>query len=79
MPYLASSENERQVYLNGGKMTMLTNRRLVEIKQMRPIDKLYNLLTFIQESNSQQHERIYDDFLDFAAFHSMEETCAMLL
>ena len=50
-PYMASSENERQVYLHGGKLSMLTTHRLVEIIQMRPIDKLYNLLVCMHESS----------------------------
>ena len=31
MPYMAMSENERQVYLQGGKLSLLTNHRLIEI------------------------------------------------
>ena len=50
LPYLPCSETEKQVYLKGGKMCLLTNQRLIEIKQIRPIDHLFNLLIFIQES-----------------------------
>ena len=31
LPYLPSSENERQVYLHGGKLSLLTNKRLIEV------------------------------------------------
>ena len=50
-PYKPSSEIERQVYLQGSKMSFLTNKRLIEITEMRPIDKLYNLLVNISETN----------------------------
>jgi hypothetical protein len=57
---------------------MLTNKRLVEISEMRPIDKLFNILVNISESNQQQ-AGLHDDFLDFASMYSMEETCTMLI
>jgi len=57
---------------------MLTNKRLVEICELRPIDKLFNILTNISQSNKQQ-AGLYDDFLDFATVYSMEETCTMLI
>ena len=50
-PYKPSNEVERQVYLQGSKVSMLTNKRLVEISEMRPIDKLFNILVNISESN----------------------------
>lgn len=52
-PYKPSNEIERQVYLQGGKMSMLTNKRLVEISELRPIDKLFNILTSISETGKQ--------------------------
>ena len=57
---------------------MLTNQRLVEIKQIRPIDHLFNLLVFVLESRKQQAD-LYDDFIDFASTYSLDESCAMLV
>lgn len=76
--YMPYSETEKQVYLQGSKISMLTNHRLIEITQLRPIDKLYNLLASMQESDM-AFERFHDDFLDFAHMYSLEETCTMLV
>ena len=77
--YMPSSENEKQVYLQGYKTRMLTTRRLIEISQMRPIDKLYNLLINMLKVDSKRSLINNTDLLDFAHMYSMEETCAMLL
>ena len=78
MPYFPSSELERQVYVSSSKMSVLTNKRLVEVSQMRPIDKLFNLLVSICDSGKAMAGK-YDDFMDFATTYTMEETCTMLV
>ena len=50
LPYMVSSELDRQVYLQSGKLSVLTNRRLIQVAQLRPIDKLYSVLESIVES-----------------------------
>ena len=59
-------------------MSVLTNRRLVLVAQMRPIDKLYGIVEQISEVNQNQPGR-FDDFMDFALTNGMEDTCAMLV
>lgn len=66
LPYMPSSESDRQVYLNEAKLGVLTSRRLLEISHLRPIDHLFSVLVSLSESNrSQVH--YYDNFIDFAA------------
>lgn len=57
---------------------MLTNNRLVEISQMRPIDHLFNILVSLSESYRSQPS-FYDNFMDFARTYTMEEACTMLV
>ena len=78
LPYHPSSELDRQVYLKSGQLRVLTNRRLVLVAQLRPIDKLYGIVELISEINQNQPGR-FDDFMDFALTNGMEETCAMLV
>ena len=78
MPYNPSSENEKQVYLQGGKLTLLTNKRLIQLIRMRPIDKLYNFLEHFKQSD-RQDPLLYEEFENFAQLYTLEETCVMLL
>lgn len=45
---------------------------------MRPIDKLFNIVLHIGDSERQM-DGLYNDFMDFASLYSVEETCAMLV
>ena len=65
MPYNPSSENEKQVYLSGGKLSVLTNKRLIQLKRMRPIDKLYNFLEYYYQSDKQE-PLLNEEFQNFA-------------
>ena len=78
LPYLPSSESEKQVYLQGSKLSMLTNHRIVEISQLRPIDHLFTILNSLSETNRSQVS-YYDNFIDFASVYTMEEACSMLV
>ena len=78
LPYLPTSELDRQIYLQSGKLRVLTNRRLVLVSQLRPIDKLYSILDFIANAPKDQ-VNVFDDFMDFASAYTLEETCCMLV
>ena len=78
LPYLPHRDTEQQVYLTGSRFTILTNQRLVQLTHLRPIDQLYSLLCSLCETNRSM-AFYYDNFLDFAATHTMEETCTMLV
>ena len=78
-PYYPSSEVERQVYLQGSKVSLLTDQRLIEVSTLRPIDNLVMIIMQIARSSRLDSEVFKREFEDFAGSHSMSETCAMLV
>ncbi len=54
LPYYPTCELDKQVFLQSGSLSVLTDRRLILISQMRPIDKLYSILISIIDSNRDQ-------------------------
>ena len=78
-PYYPSSEVEKQVYLQGTKLNLLTDSRLIEVSTVRPIDNLVMILMQIARSSRHEREIYAAEFEDFAESYTMREACAMLV
>ena len=79
LPYKATTEFDMQSYMQtGDKLSLLTSDRLVQVTQLRPIDKLYTVLLGIRDANKGIPD-LYGDFLDFVDQFTLPETCAMLI
>ena len=52
-------------------MTVLTSERLIEVQEMRPIDKLFNILVKMGEQGKRNQGEVFSDFMDFADSHTM--------
>lgn len=70
---------EKQVYLQGTKLNLLTDSRLIEVSTVRPIDNLVMILMQIARSSRHEREIYAAEFEDFAESYTMREACAMLV
>jgi len=75
---LCLSEFEKQVYLQAPIINILTDNRVIEIQQLRPIDMLAMLIHMIVSDQRTVYQQ-YDNLEEFIDFYTMRETCAMLL
>eukprot|EP00347_Sterkiella_histriomuscorum_P003419 403364365 len=73
--YLSIGELERQVHLQQKRIQILTDHRVIEIQQLRPIDHLVMILHSFQKTGSDSQV----DFEDFADFFPLKEVCTMLV
>lgn len=60
---MSLSDFEKQVYLYPNKVAVLSDQRIIEILQVRPIDYLVNILQAMTRSGFENVQ--YDDFEDF--------------
>lgn len=68
---------DSQVFISN-QMTLLTDQRIVELQQVRPVDTLYTLLgEFARHPNLTQP--LLDCFNEFAARFTPVEVCTMLV
>ena len=71
------SEFEKQVYLQPNKLTVLTDNRVIEVQEVRPIDMVAMMIHSMTD-NKFLHNLI-DVFEEFLDCYTVRETCSMLL
>jgi len=74
---LSLSEFEKQVYLLPLQMNILTDGRIIQLYQMRPIDIL-SMIVSLMVDPKMINKQVYN-FEEFMDNYSMRETCGMLL
>jgi hypothetical protein len=75
--YTAFNELDIQMFVHN-KVTILTDSRLVEMSQIRPIDNLFMLLCELTRSPNHRAE-ISCDIEDMILKYSATEVCSMLI
>ncbi len=71
------SEFEKQVYMAPSSLSVITDSRVLEVQQIRPIDMLAMLLQTMTDSKALYNlVEVFEEFLDH---HTFYETCSMLL
>lgn len=50
--YSALPETEKQAYLPAERINILTDKRIIEVVSLRPIDHLYMVLNYISQTDS---------------------------
>jgi hypothetical protein len=71
------SEYEKQVYMCPASISVITDSRVLEVQEIRPIDILAMLLTAMTDNkNVFSLVDVLEEFLDH---HTFVEACAMLL
>ncbi|CDW87945.1 UNKNOWN [Stylonychia lemnae] len=73
--YMCQDQYDKQIYLDQRRYQIMTDQRVLEVLEVRPIDQLVMILHTL----TRPHCNTFEDFEDFIDLHTFKEVCAMLV